>query len=129
LVGVHWYLLVQVNIILVQVASSWHWIALSPIKFNPPLQLYLNITVSANSNENTAFGTVGGSEHTIILQRGEWDINWTGNIPDCRNCSKCCLRERERERERPPGATSYENKFSDILNKRGWVKTGCHNVF
>jgi hypothetical protein len=29
----------------------------------------------ANSNENTAFGTVGGSEHTIILQRGEWDIN------------------------------------------------------
>jgi hypothetical protein len=36
---------------------------------------FFYITVSANSNENTAFGTVGGSEHTIILQRGEWDIN------------------------------------------------------
>ena len=70
LVGVHWYLLVQVNIILVQVASGWHCIALSPIKLNPPLQLYWNISVSANSNENTAFGTVGGSEHTIKLQRG-----------------------------------------------------------
>jgi hypothetical protein len=45
------------------------------VAIKPPQQLYINITVSANSNENTAFGTVGGSEHTIILQREEWDIN------------------------------------------------------
>ena len=126
MVGVHWYLLVQVNIILVQVASGWHWIALSPIKLNPALQLYWNISVSANSNENTACGTVGRSEHTIILQKGEWDINRMGKIPHCRNCSKNFERERERERgqsgQRLP-------RTSSTIYKRERVKTGCNNVF
>jgi hypothetical protein len=41
------------------------------------------------------------------------DVPFSGNIPDCRNCSKCFENEREREREGPTGASTYENKFND----------------
>ena len=66
--------------------------------------MYLNITVSANSNENTAFGTVGGSEHTIILQEENGILieretyQTVGIVPNVD-----WERERERKRERERG--------------------------